>query len=96
MSLSLIEVSFERETTCIGRNGSFKAVALELFRQDRNADDCVIDLQPRTSRGNPANCHIEIPVEAVPSIVAALNKLIADAQDGKDKKKRPHSPRRKP
>lgn len=92
MSLSLIEVPFDRETTCIGRNGSFKAIAVELFRQDRNADDCVIDLQPRTSRGNPANCHIEIPVEAIPSIVAALKKLAANGQEHNERK---NFPRRK-
>jgi len=76
MTLPLQEVTFNHETTCTGRNGYFRASGVEVYRDDRiPSEGSVVDLQPRTSRDKPANCHISFPVEDAAQIVQAIEKV---------------------
>lgn len=66
-------VTWERTTRFTGRNGNFKCSGVELYPLDHNKSVLVSAL---TGRGDVARCDIEIPLEAVPALIAKLQVLL--------------------
>jgi hypothetical protein len=65
--------TWERKTRFTGRNGNFKCSGVELYPLEHNKSVLVSAL---TGRGDVARCDIEIPLEAVPGVIAKLQALI--------------------
>jgi hypothetical protein len=65
-------VRWDRTTNFTGRNGYFKCSGVE-YPLDHNK---VVLLSALTGRGEVARCDIEIPLEAVPALIAKLQALI--------------------
>jgi hypothetical protein len=53
------KIRFKRTVRFTGRNGTFKAVGLDIFIDKDN----VVSLYPITSKGVIGNCRIDIPLE---------------------------------
>lgn len=70
-------VTWERTTRFTGRNGNFKCSGVELYPLDHNK---VILLSALTGRGDVARCDIEIPLEAVPALIAKLQALVCSVE----------------
>lgn len=66
------EINFDRATMYTGRNGNGQCCGLDL-----DASASIVTLSPLNSKGMIANCRIEVPTEALPAIVAALQVYIA-------------------
>ena len=63
-----------KNTTFLGRNGRFCCSALEV---DSNYRSGFVSLIPFTSREEPARCEIEVPLEAIPRLIEALQSVSA-------------------
>ena len=66
-----------RQTTFLGRNGSFKQAGIAIFGGDRSPterDSGSLDIYPVTSKGQDGRCRISIPKESVPAFIEALKK----------------------
>lgn len=70
MLLAGIQVLYKELVHFTGRNGYYKASGLDIIY---NGD--VMVLTPLTSRGQFANCRIEIPKESVCQVIEALQTL---------------------
>ena len=71
------QVKFNKFTQATGRNGCLKCSGLDILSLDHNG---TILLAPLTSKGYVARCDIEIPVEAVPELIAKLREMMATRQ----------------
>jgi hypothetical protein len=67
----MIQVKFSRTTNYTGRNGYFKLCGVELLRLLQNDS---IMLTAISSKGI-ARCDMEIPNEAIPDLIAALQEV---------------------
>ncbi len=67
------DVKWQRTTNFTGRNGYAKCSGLEVLPLPHN--DTVM-LSPLTSRGVVGRCDIEVPVEALPELIAKLSALV--------------------
>ena len=65
--------TWERTTRFTGRNGNFKCSGVELLPLDHNK---TVLLSALTGRGDVARCDIEIPLEAIPDLIAKLQALV--------------------
>ncbi len=61
-----------RITNFHGRNGTGKMIGIEIM-----ATKDYVDLQPITSRGRPANCHIELDRKALAQVIEVLEAIDA-------------------
>ena len=66
-------VTWERTTKFTGRNGNFNCSGVELLPLEHNNSVMVSAL---TGRGDVARCDIEVPIEAVPELIAKLQALV--------------------
>ena len=66
-------VTWERHTNFTGRNGYFKCSGVELLSLEHNKSVLVSAL---TGRGDVARCDIEVPLKAVPDLIAKLQALV--------------------
>ena len=71
LSFNLNDVKFTSETYYIGRNGKGRQLGLGFT----TGSDAVI-LKPINSRGNLANCQINIPMEDIPKVIETLQALV--------------------
>ena len=66
------------QTTSVGRNGAIKTTGVFIsavnFGPDPNRH--VMSLSPCTSRGDMANCDIDVPMADVPDFVQALQDML--------------------
>lgn len=62
-----------RTTNFTGRNGHFKCCGLDIQPLEHNES---VMIAPLTSQGMVGRCDIEIPLEAMPEVVAKLQGLI--------------------
>jgi hypothetical protein len=62
-----------RTMTFTGRNGNFNCSGVEFLPLDHNQSILISAL---TGRGDVARCDIEIPLEAVPELIAKLQSLL--------------------
>jgi hypothetical protein len=72
MKTSIREIEFARETTFLGRNGTFKASGLDITAGDEG-----VLLQPVTSKGMPGRSYIAIPMENLDELIAELRRIAA-------------------
>jgi hypothetical protein len=63
-------VQFGKITTFLGRNGRFNCSGLELFDYGD-----MVNLTALTGRGDLARCEIEIPADALPGLIEALQAI---------------------
>jgi len=70
-------VRWDRTTNFTGRNGYFKCSGIELVPLDHNSSVMVSAL---TGRGDVARCDIEIPLEAVPDVIAKLQAMVCSVE----------------
>ena len=61
----------EAKTVFVGRNGSGHCAGVEIQLNNK-----VVDLCPLTSKGQLGNCHINLPMEAIPDLVRKLQSLL--------------------
>lgn len=73
----LIDIKYKRLVNFIGRNGMFKQSGISVVQHDRKN----VSLIPFTSKNVIGNCFVEIPLEDVPSVIAALKKVTAQKQN---------------
>ena len=62
-----------------GRNGTGKCRGVNLWLNeytDREPDAATITIQPVTSKGNGANCSIDIPLGDADEVIRAMHKVI--------------------
>jgi len=71
------KATWARTTRFTGRNGNFKCSGIELLPLDHNKSVLISAL---TGRGDVARCDIEIPIEAVPEVIAKLQALVCSAE----------------
>jgi hypothetical protein len=71
------EVTWKRTTNFTGRNGYFKCSGVELMPLAHNSSVMVSAL---TGRGDVARCDIEIPMEAIPEVIAKLQALVCPVE----------------
>ena len=69
--------TWERTTRFTGRNGNFKCSGVELYPLEHNRSLLVSAL---TGRGDVARCDIEIPLEAIPDVIAKLQALVCSVE----------------
>jgi hypothetical protein len=70
------EIKYKRNCECIGRNGFAKQAGLEVMLLSRQArDNANVNLSPIGVRGGVLNCSIEIPVEQLGEVIAALQAI---------------------
>jgi hypothetical protein len=70
----MTKVDFSRTTDARGRNGMMYAVALDVYRPTVGR---TIGLGVYTARGRSDSIIIEIPIEDIPAVIAALQKEVA-------------------
>ena len=66
-----------RTTKFTGRNGNFNCSGVELLSLEHNKSVLVSAL---TGRGDVARCDIEIPLEAIPDLIAKLKALVCSVE----------------
>ncbi len=69
--------TWARTTKFTGRNGKFKCSGVEFLPLDHNKTVLIFAL---TGRGDVARCDIEIPLEAVPEVIAKLQALVCSVE----------------
>ena len=82
-SLSGQTILFEDNTVSfLGRNGVYDSIGLHLMRLDGSpiTGPIRLSIQPITSKGNLGRARLEIPLEAVSALVAALKDFLATAR----------------
>lgn len=62
-------------TSYIGRNGHGKQIGLEVLPIGETTPDQIITLSPINSKGNVANCSLDIPRADIPAFIAALQSV---------------------
>jgi hypothetical protein len=72
--MEIEQVTWGRTTNFTGRNGYAKCNGLDIQPLDHNES---VLLAPLTSRGVVGRCDIEVPLEALPEVIAKLQALIA-------------------
>lgn len=70
-------VNWRRTTRFTGRNGNFRCSGIEVVPLEHNNSLMVSAL---TGRGDVARCDIEIPMEAVPEVIAKLQALVCPVE----------------
>lgn len=65
-----------QRTSYIGRNGHGKQIGIELLAIGEAKPGQIITLSPINSKGNVANCSMDIPVADIPAFVAELQKHV--------------------
>ena len=68
---------WKRTTKFTGRNGTFNCSGIELLPLDHNKS---VLMSALTGRGDVARCDIEIPLEAVPELIAKLQALVRSVE----------------
>lgn len=71
------QVTWTRTTNFTGRNGYFRCSGLDIQPLDHNQS---VLIAPLTSQGVVGRCDIEIPLEALPEVVAKLGTLITQVR----------------
>jgi len=69
--------SEEAATIFVGRNGTSHCAGVEVMNLPG-----IIDLQPITSKGIAGNCHINIPLAAIPALCKELKRVAASGGKG--------------
>lgn len=69
----IIDLTYKRTVNAIGRNGLIKQAGISVIQHDGKN----VSLTPVNSKGVIANGMMEIPIEDVPSVIAALQKVLA-------------------
>ena len=70
MPTSFLEiVGWKHPTQFLGRNGSFLCNGIEVF-----AERGTVSLSPITSRGLRGRCSLDVPQEAMPTLVELLQR----------------------
>lgn len=63
-------------TTYVGRNGTGKCIGIDITNRIKAKGDLVgVTISPINSKGNVANCNIDIPFEDIEAFAAALLKI---------------------
>jgi len=62
------------ETEYLGRNGTFRCIAFELFEFDYNGKK--IQIAPINSKNDRASCYIEIPKKDLSEFINKLKELL--------------------
>jgi hypothetical protein len=66
-------VKFTRQTNFTGRNGYHKCSGIELWVMNGQQ---AVNIAPLTSKGVVGRCDIEVPLEDVPALIAALQAIV--------------------
>lgn len=69
----IIDLKYKRNVNFLGRNGMFKQAGMAITR---TPGQTFVTLQPFTSMGNIGTGFLEIPIEDVPAVIDALQKLV--------------------
>jgi len=75
---TIMDITFKKTVNFLGRNGMFKQTGMAIDLVEREFKDkttSTIELEPFTSRGVIGRAMLEIPLEDVPSVIAALLKV---------------------
>jgi hypothetical protein len=67
----IIDLKYKRTANFLGRNGMFKQTGISVATTGAKS----VTLQPFTSKGIIGRAWLEIPLEDVPSVIAALQKV---------------------
>ena len=78
----IIDLKYKRTVNFLGRNGMFKQSGVAVTK---TPGQTLVTLQPFTSRGDIGRAWLEIPLEDVPSVIAALQKVTAPKTPTDDK-----------
>ena len=70
-------VIWVRTTRFTGRNGNFNCSGVEFLPLDHNQS---VLMPALTGRGDVARCDIEIPLEAIPELIAKLQALVRSVE----------------
>lgn len=70
--MAIKEIKFTRQTNFTGRNGYMKCGGIEVMGFDHKS---MVQVAPITSKGAVGRCDIEIPLEDVPALIAALQEI---------------------
>ena len=65
------EIKFDKPTKFLGRNGYYTCTGLYVTENPNGQ----VWIEPITSKGEVGRCRIEIPVEAITEVIAALNSV---------------------
>lgn len=63
------KIKYNQAVNFLGRNGMFKQSGLDIYTLNRTP---IIELTPIDSRSNLARSFIQIPVDALPKVIKAL------------------------
>lgn len=69
----------KQNTSYMGRNGIGKQIGIEILPVGPPAPEQIITLSPVNSKGNIANCSIDIPVADIPEFVEQLHNAYKQA-----------------
>jgi len=72
------DIKFSRTVQSIGRNGIIKQTGISLCTDGVNK---TVIIEPINSKGQIAKCFMEIPLEDVPSVIEALEKMLPSPVD---------------
>lgn len=64
-------IALSRETTFLGRNGTFKCTGFTFIKQNYNK---IVNIYPITSKGEMARCRISMPQEDLLKFCKELTK----------------------
>lgn len=77
----IITFKNKRVVSYIGRNGFGKQIGLEVLGMS-NTKEAKVSLSPVNSKGDIANCIIDIPVADIPAVIKALRMTQKTMQHG--------------
>ena len=69
--INFAKFTWDTDVTFTGRNGTFSCKGLEIISSHGK-----VDFQPITRRGKAGNCRIEIPCDAIPSVIVHLKRIL--------------------
>lgn len=70
-------IKFEKTSRFLGRNGMCKSSGIVLSKGFSD-DQEIIELIPLTSKGNTGRAFLDVPVNHLPELIAALQTLLPD------------------
>lgn len=69
----IIDLDYKKNVKFLGRNGMFNQSGISVSLTEK---DGIVTLQPFTGKGDIGRAFLEIPADAVPSVIDALQKMV--------------------
>ena len=70
----IIDLDYKKNVKFLGRNGMFNQSGISVSLTEK---DGIVTLQPFTGKGDIGRAFLEIPADAVPSVIEALQKMVS-------------------